>query len=211
MLLYYILPTAIALGSHISTTASSQILLSVPSMSDTQGGNDAPLARPLNTLPPLFDTLILQRSSSIFFDYLREVSSISSRISDLSISSTLFVPSNKAVIALGWKPERGPPRNEPSGKGEIEISEVTSKENVEKWISAHVLPIHDIDLKSIEPHLTLLEGKTVTIARRGDTSSGPDEWKNYGIAQGDQFVPFQSRIEASNGVVYLLNGTMLLD
>lgn len=141
MLFRQILPIAIALGSHFATTASAQIRITGTSMSSAPGVDEAPLARPLNTLPPLFDTLILQRSSSIFFDYLREVSSISGRISDLKTRSTLLVPSNKAVIALGWKPERGPPANAPSGRGEVETSEVTSKENVERWISAHMLPV----------------------------------------------------------------------
>ncbi|KAG8851217.1 hypothetical protein FRB96_009420 [Tulasnella sp. 330] len=211
MLFRQILSIAIALGSHIATTASSQIHLTDFSMSSAQGANDAPFARPLGALPPLFDTLILQRSSSIFFDYLREVSSISGRISDLDMKSTLLVPSNKAVIALGWKPERGPPVSTPSGKGEVGISEVTLKENVEKWISAHILPVFDLDLKSTGPQLTVLEGKSVTISRRGDLSSGADEWKDYGVVQGDQFIPFKSRIEASNGVVYLLDGTISLD
>ncbi|KAG9007790.1 hypothetical protein FRB95_005578 [Tulasnella sp. JGI-2019a] len=199
----HILPIALALGSHIIT--ATQIPISMSNEAE------APLARPLNTLPPLFDTLILQRSSSIFFDYLREVPSVSTRIADLSKNSTLLVPSNKAVIALGWKPERGPPVNTPSGKGEVEISEVASKENVVKWVEAHVLPTSDLDLGSKELQPTLRDGKSVTIGRRGDLSTGSEEWKDYGVVQGDQFVPFQSRIEASNGVVYLLDGTVDID
>lgn len=100
---------------------------------------DSDLSRPDNTLPTLFDTLILQRASSIFFDYLREVSSIYERISDPSLRSTLFVPSNKAVIALGWKPERGPPP--PGQSGGIEITEDTLEDNVKKWVSAHIVPV----------------------------------------------------------------------
>jgi len=124
--------------------------------------------------------------------------------------STLLVPSNKAVLALGWKPERGPPSQQ-GGENEIEITEETLEGNVEKWVRSHVVPAEDLDFTSTKPQWTLRGGKSITLERREHGTSGEEEWKNYGIVQGSDFIPLKSRIEASNGVLYLIDGTISFD
>lgn len=121
--------------AHIS------IVLSTASLADQQpfimSGDQPDFMHNSEVAPTLFDLLMLQRSSSIFFDYLRESKSISGRVSDVDTKSTLLLPTNRAVVALGWKPHRGPPTSDTI----VEISEKKGHENVERWISAHLLPV----------------------------------------------------------------------
>jgi hypothetical protein len=57
------------------------------------------------TIPSLADVLSSQRGSSIFYDYLRELSSVSRMVSNRNTKPvTLLVPTNKAVIGLPRKP-----------------------------------------------------------------------------------------------------------
>jgi len=201
----------IAATTTTTATATSQIPLAMsPTGSDPSSADSrTDFSRPVHTLPNLFDTLILQRGSSIFFDYVREVPSIHQRTTDPEAKTTLLVPSNKAVIALGWKPER---RGVPTTGGKIEISEQSLNANVERWVSGHVLPIRDLDLKTTEPQDTLLDGKPIRLERRGFTEFEDDEeWKAYGIVQGDEFIPLKLKIQASNGVVYLIDQTISVD
>ncbi|KAG8923786.1 hypothetical protein FRC00_005850 [Tulasnella sp. 408] len=162
--------------------------------------------RPDNKLPTVFDLLVLQRGSSIFFDYLRESGTISQRMKDDSEKSTLLLPSNKAVIALGWKPHQGPPKPSPDGEVGVEITEAMGKANVERWLSAHILPVDDIDFTSENPIPTLLEGRSVSVLKTHTGQS--EEWKNYGLAQGDGAIGLTKRIPASNGVIYVIDGTI---
>lgn len=122
------------LSSCVLASESHQLPLTQDPMSEE-------FVRPGNTLPTLFDLLVLQRGSSIFFDYLRESSTISQRMNDESAKSTLLLPTNKAVIALGWKPHQGPPTPSPDGDVKVEITEEMGKANVERWLSAHILPV----------------------------------------------------------------------
>jgi len=53
--------------------------------------------------PTLADLLTIEPSTSIFYSYARELE-ISARFADDSVKYTLFVPTNKAVMALARKP-----------------------------------------------------------------------------------------------------------
>jgi len=195
---------------HRTTASQAHLSMSSDQKEAVTEADKDDFSRPLNPLPTLFDTLLLQRSSSIFFDYLRELPSGPSRLLDPNIKSTLLVPSNKAVIALGWKPERGPP-SQAGKESEVTISEEALESNVENWVGAHILPLGDLDFKSTKPQATLPQGRYIVIERRGDTSGDNDDWKNYGIVQGGNFIPLESRLQASNGVVYLINETIAFE
>ncbi|KAG9016593.1 hypothetical protein FRB90_002874 [Tulasnella sp. 427] len=190
---------AVPLLSSTALASKGQQLPLDPTMSEE-------FVRPGNTLPTLFDLLVLQRGSSIFFDYLRESSTISSRMKDESVKSTVLLPTNKAVISLGWKPHQGPPKPTPDGDVAVEITEAIGRANVERWLSAHVLPVEDINWNSDSPITTLLDGKPITVLKTHTGQS--EEWQNYGVAQGDGAVGFVKRIPASNGVIYVVNGTI---
>ena len=126
------------------------IALILPTLSTFTLAGQLPLSAEVNmddftrasSAPTLFDTLMLQRSSSIFFDYIRETSALHQRVSDVNTQSTLLVPTNKAVVALGWKPNHGPPPKSDSEK--IEITEASGRENVERWLGAHLLPVSSV-------------------------------------------------------------------
>jgi len=53
--------------------------------------------------PSLADLLTIESSASIFYTYARETE-LSSRLTDETSRLTVFVPTNKAVIALARKP-----------------------------------------------------------------------------------------------------------
>lgn len=64
--------------------------------------NDA--GRPFISLQPtLADLLTIEPSASIFYSYARELE-LSARFADDRVRYTLFVPTNKAVMALARKP-----------------------------------------------------------------------------------------------------------
>jgi hypothetical protein len=64
--------------------------------------NDA-ISSPTTSKPTLADLLTIEPSASIFYSYARELE-LSARFSDGSAKYTLFVPTNKAVMALARKP-----------------------------------------------------------------------------------------------------------
>lgn len=59
-----------------------------------------PLTKPQ---PSLADLLTIEPSASIFYSYARELE-LSAKFDDASVRYTIFVPTNKAVMALARKP-----------------------------------------------------------------------------------------------------------
>jgi len=56
-----------------------------------------------HTQPTLADLLTIEQSASIFYSYARELE-LSKMFNDNTIKATIFVPTNKAVMALVRKP-----------------------------------------------------------------------------------------------------------
>lgn len=56
-----------------------------------------------NAQPTVADLLTIEPSASIFYSYARELE-LSTQFSDVEARNTLFVPTNKAVMALARKP-----------------------------------------------------------------------------------------------------------
>ena len=56
-----------------------------------------------STQPTLADLLTIEHSASIFYSYARELE-LSSQFNDAEARNTLFVPTNRAVMALARKP-----------------------------------------------------------------------------------------------------------
>ncbi|KAH9897673.1 hypothetical protein C8Q73DRAFT_682121 [Cubamyces lactineus] len=157
--------------------------------------------------PSLADLLTIETSASIFYSYARETE-LSKLFTDKDARTTLLVPTNKAVIALPRKPHEGPaPIQEGVILSEAEFDDL-SKRNVERWVSAHIIPMSPISLTSPGEYATLLEGKnvTVTLAEHGDADA--PEWARVVI---DGTVHLTARKVASNGVMYVLDGTISVD
>ncbi|KAJ6546971.1 hypothetical protein B0H19DRAFT_1163271 [Mycena capillaripes] len=154
--------------------------------------------------PTLADLLTIEQSTSIFYSYARELT-LSTMFSDSDTSTTLLVPTNKAVMALARKPHQGP---DPVDTGVVitdEEFDSRSKENVERWVSAHIIPQSPIAFD--QTYATLLDGKSISFERtkKGDPSA---PWSQV-VIEGN--VHFIQKREASNGVLYLIDGTISSD
>lgn len=64
---------------------------------------DVPYVPEISAKPSLADLLTIESSTSIFYSYARELE-LSQGLSNKDIRMTLFVPTNKAVMALARKP-----------------------------------------------------------------------------------------------------------
>ena len=95
----YVLPLLLSLfflPAMSSADADDQIVMS--------GGLGEPDYTPLITpQPTLADLLTIEPSASIFYSYARELE-LSSIFYDLCAEVSLFVPTNKAIMALSRKP-----------------------------------------------------------------------------------------------------------
>ncbi|CAK5279430.1 unnamed protein product [Mycena citricolor] len=155
--------------------------------------------------PSLADLLTIQSSASIFYSYARELETSTVFSSLTHEPVTLLVPTNKAVMSLSRKPHQGPV---PIQDGVIlteQEYDSRSKENVERWISAHIIPESPISFDG-RTYPTMLDGRSVMfeLAEGGE----PNEWSRAVL---DGHVHIISKHEASNGVLYFIDGTVSLD
>nr|GAT53721.1 predicted protein [Mycena chlorophos] len=144
--------------------------------------------------PTIADLLTIESSASIFYSYARELT-LSNAFSDTGSQLTVFAPSNKAVMALARKPHQDP---EPIDEGVIiteEEFDARSKTNVERWVSAHLVPQSPITFDG-QTYATLLDGKSLTLTA-GKGSTGASDWSHAILGDGIHIVGMR---EASNGV-----------
>jgi len=150
----------------------------------------------------LFDLLTIEPGASIFFSYARELE-LSRLFVDANSNLTLLVPTNKAVMALARKPHQAPvPVDDTIELSEKEFEE-RSNENVERWVSLHIIPESHISLPS-RTYPTLVEGKAVAFEEISEDDTVP-EW-NRVLVNGN--IPIVGKREASNGVLYIIDGTI---
>ncbi|KAI5998241.1 hypothetical protein EDD15DRAFT_307804 [Pisolithus albus] len=180
------------------------ILSSPPNMGDQQGDSDTgytPLTRPQ---PTLADLLTIEPSASIYYSYARETE-LSLEFDTADQYLTLLVPTNRAVMALGRKPHQGPPSAVPI----IEMSEQQfdeqSKRNVQRWVSAHIIPSR-ISLSNLPmTYDTILEGKSVTFIPISETAQDSPDWARVVLEDGSRIISMK---EGMNGALYLVDGTI---
>jgi len=119
---------------------------------------------------------------------------------------TVLVPTNKAVMALARKPHQDPvPLDEGIIITEEEL-DLQSKKNVQRWVSAHIIPISPIDFDS-KTYDTLLDGTSVKFEVVGKETDAP-EWSRVLIDEDNHILGSK---KASNGVYYLIDGTVKID
>ncbi|KIK42456.1 hypothetical protein CY34DRAFT_804880 [Suillus luteus UH-Slu-Lm8-n1] len=192
-LLAFILPFAVS--------ASFQEQIIIPPMPQT---NDA---SPFGTSsqPTLADLLTIESSASIYYSYARDTE-WSSRFASESVWFTMLVPTNKAVMALARKPHQGPESVEPHiGVSEQELDE-SSKRNVERWVSAHIIPSRISLFDTPVSYETLQDGKLVTFNPVPDAKPDAPEWMRVTLEDGVRIIGMK---EAQNGVLYLIDGTVV--
>ncbi|OBZ78862.1 hypothetical protein A0H81_01350 [Grifola frondosa] len=183
----------------LATASSDEQMVFPPPL-----GSGAPFTR---SKPTLADLLTIESSVSIFYSYARETE-ISRLFDDVNARSTLLVPTNRAVMALARKPHQDPA---PVDEGVIiseEEFDARSKKNVERWVSAHIIPRSPISLESSSEYETLLEGKNVSFKQvNGDTSA--PAWSRVRLNDDIRLTAMKEC--ASNGVMYIIDGTVKTD
>ncbi|KAE9390913.1 hypothetical protein BT96DRAFT_959662 [Gymnopus androsaceus JB14] len=159
-------------------------------------------------MPSLADLLTIESSASVFYSYARELS-LSEVFSQEREGQglTLLVPTNKAVMALARKPHQGPsPANTDS---DVTISEEeferNSKDNVRRWVEAHIIPKSLLTFSKHATYDTLLEGKSISFISDLEGDEASEDWKKVAI---EERINILSMRKASNGVMYLIDGTI---
>ncbi|KAK7035774.1 FAS1 domain-containing protein [Favolaschia claudopus] len=151
--------------------------------------------------PTLADLLTIESSTSIFYSYARELT-LSNMLSSTG-AVTIFAPTNKAIMALARKPHQDPMPVDDDIVVTEEEYDSRSKENVERWVSAHIVPESPINF---DQTYTLLNGKPISFKKTG--ADGKPDWSQVVIGDGVRII---GEREASNGVLYLIDGTISLD
>jgi len=156
--------------------------------------------------PTLADLLTIEPSASIFFSYARELR-LGNMLNEKGPRITVLVPTNKAVQALARKPHQGPV---PVDEGIVitqEEFETRSKQNVLRWISAHIIPTSPVEFDS-KTYETLLDGKSVGFEVLDSGETDAPEWSRVQIDKDMRIIGSK---EACNGVYYLIDGTVQVD
>ncbi|GMK57598.1 hypothetical protein CspeluHIS016_0404320 [Cutaneotrichosporon spelunceum] len=128
----------------------------------------------------LADALTLERQASLWWEYARDVSSVTARLTRAG-HTTLFVPTDEAIMSLSHKPH-----NNPSGS----TSDEDARHNVETFLAAHIVPG---DIEYDKPAETL-GGTKVTVKKSGN---------HLRVVPGDAKV-VGTKV-ASNGMIYYLD------
>ncbi|KAL5494634.1 hypothetical protein ACEPAI_95 [Sanghuangporus weigelae] len=152
----------------------------------------------------LSDVLTVHTSASIFFSYARETQ-VGELFKAGDARVTVFAPTNKAVMALSRKPHQGPIPVDDAVISEEEF-DARSKENVQRWISAHIVPQVLPSLSPSSKYETLLDGVAVTVSSKSESpGSDKSDWQRVVLNENIFIV---DRAEAANGVLYLLDGAL---
>ncbi|KAG9309120.1 hypothetical protein JVU11DRAFT_11015 [Chiua virens] len=155
--------------------------------------------------PSLADLLTIESSASIYFSYARETE-FSREFNATDNQWTLLVPTNKAIMALRRKPHQGP-AVEPGVKISEEQFDEQSKQNVERWVAAHIIPFR---ISLSDPPViydTLLDGKSISFTLIPGGKNSPD-WSRVTLEDGVHIIEMK---EGENGVVYMIDGTIKFD
>ena len=106
--------------------------------------------------------------ASIFYDYCRENSLISSLLVAPGEKTTLFVPTNAVIQALARKPSSGPPADR-TFAAKSRDGEEEDRSYLEQWILLHMTG--GIDLES-EDDFEMMSGKTCSLKLATESASG---------------------------------------
>ncbi|RSH83851.1 hypothetical protein EHS25_005466 [Saitozyma podzolica] len=135
----------------------------------------------------LADTLTVERRGRVWWDYARDVSSVTTRLTHAG-RTTLLVPVDSAVMKMARKPHQNADGSTPNDE--------TVQKNVAQWLAAHIVP-SDVELPTSGPVKTLAEGVEVEIVQDGEGwLVKPGDIKVLGIK------------DASNGRILYLDGVL---
>ncbi|SCV67885.1 BQ2448_5496 [Microbotryum intermedium] len=162
----------------------------------------------------LADLLTQSRRSSIFYDYCRDVPSVSSLLNSPPSPSketmpTLLVPLNSAIIAMGRKPHQTQPTtdsNAPQVRNERQLEEETN-EYLSRWVRAHVIQ-GEVEVGTEgwqDKQYETLDRSSVRFALRNGATTNEER---VVVLPGEIEVVGMTR--ASNGIIYYIAGTLNL-
>ncbi|KAG1793789.1 uncharacterized protein BJ212DRAFT_1571977, partial [Suillus subaureus] len=159
--------------------------------------NEESIASPFtSSQPTLADLLTIEPSASIYYSFSSE-----------SVWFTMLVPTNKAVMALARKPHQGPESIEPHiGISEQELDE-SSRRNVERWVSAHIIPSRISLSDAPVSYETLQDGKLVTFNPVSDTKTDSPEWMRVTLEDGVRIIGMK---EVSSVIFYALRLALMI-
>jgi len=119
---------------------------------------------------------------------------------------TVLVPTNKAVMALTRKPHQGPEHIGSQPEMSEQEFDGRSKRNVERWVSAHVIPSRISFSDAPVTYETLQDAKLVTFTPDAHPKPDSPEWMRVTLEDGVRIIGMK---EALNGVLYLIEGTVV--
>ncbi|KAL7418568.1 hypothetical protein Q5752_007026 [Cryptotrichosporon argae] len=135
----------------------------------------------------LADTLSLERRARLWWDYARDVGSVTSRLQRAG-ETTLLVPVDAAVMRMSRKPHQNP-SGEPENDDE-------ARNNVAAFLLAHIVPAA-VEMPSQTPYQTLLSSLSIRVVQDGD---------GFKITPGD--IAIVDVKQASNGRIMYLDGVL---
>lgn len=130
----------------------------------------------------------------MFFDYSRDFPLISRRFADPTTNTTIFLPTNHAILSLNRQPHQAP---EVISKKFNYFHSAREEEDfarsfLSSWVSLHIVP-RSVDIESEEEVETMLKGRKVWI-KQG--LNNRDRTKRV-VVDGDNQVEIVDIIEVS--------------
>ncbi|KDE02937.1 hypothetical protein MVLG_06534 [Microbotryum lychnidis-dioicae p1A1 Lamole] len=167
-----------------------------------------------STTMALADLLTQSRRTSIFYDYCRDVPSVSALLNAPPSSSketlpTLLVPLNSAIIAMAHKPHQTQPTTDSRFHQLRTERQLEDESNayLSRWVRAHVIPA-EVEMGSEgwqDKTYETLDHSSVQFALRKDETTNEER---VVIMPGQIEVVGMS--QASNGMIYYIDGTLNL-
>ncbi|GAA5935687.1 uncharacterized protein JCM15063_001773 [Sporobolomyces koalae] len=184
----------LAVASVLSTAAAAATIPQIPFE-----------MTPAVTGPRLSDLLTKSRHSRLFYDYVRESTSISTRLANPLEQTTVFAPIDAAIVSLARRPHQGPAEpveGHVRGYAGSREDEEARADYLEQWIGRHLVA-ERVDLaREGTDYATLHKGASVSFVK-GDTTG------QYRVMPGNlEVVEIE---QASNGIILFLKGTLSLD
>ena len=122
---------------------------------------------PSTSSSPSLTDLLTRSKSSIFYGYIRESTSISTRLANPLEKTTILAPLNSAILSLARKPHQGPPE---SVEGHVEgyagsrEDEQDRADYLENWIKRHMIE-GKVDFAEGREYETLHDGEKVSFVK----------------------------------------------
>jgi len=180
-------------------------------------GSESAFGGPLDPMKPsgpsLTDIMTVESGMRLFYDYLRDSTSVSERLLAPLMNTTLFVPRNSAILSLSRKPHEGPSKSDTVLVGEGK--EKADKQYVEDWVKSHIVPENPISLTPSDAYDTLLSGRQITFETVQKDEAKlwvqmvEEDWQKVRVNPGQ--VRIVDKKQATNGVIYVLDGVLSHD